>query len=179
MKGGSGSIDVSASGPARGWNSKAMSRARNLQMPWYMTTTPGELSRRHRFKLTRSARARSHTRALASELIINLLAVSTVASIPLNAVLSIRTSSLSSPLSFQTNRALALSTHLTHEICLGSRSEFWGYLQSLPDPAPQLPTFWPSSAKRWAKGTELGKLLEDEWTPVRSNTMTQAEPGLF
>jgi hypothetical protein len=89
-----------------------------------------------------------------------------VASIPLSAILSIRSSSLSSSY-LCPDPALSLATHVLHEFSLGTRSSFWGYLQSLPDPAPQLAAFWPETARKWTKGTELGRLLSNEWSLVR------------
>jgi hypothetical protein len=91
-------------------------------------------------------------------------AVSIVARIPKQVVLSQRTSSLSqdllSKLPSSLSPPLRLAVCLLHEQLLGPKSK-WNIV-SLPTDVVPIAVLWPneSEARRWAKGTELGKELQ-------------------
>ncbi|KIK69592.1 hypothetical protein GYMLUDRAFT_512490 [Collybiopsis luxurians FD-317 M1] len=91
----------------------------------------------------------------------------TLVKIPKSAVISVKSCSASSfiessPYGLETQ--LALSLALLIEIQLGSKSRWYGYLQSLPETIVNLAIFWNldnegQEALQWLKGTEVEPLL--------------------
>lgn len=86
-----------------------------------------------------------------------------LASTPVSALLSAKTSSLAGKADLQWLPPNAeLAVHLLHEICLGSRSRWHTYLRYCGQP-PDLPFTWSEEAKSWVKGTELEELAVQQW----------------
>ncbi|GMK58692.1 hypothetical protein CspeluHIS016_0601340 [Cutaneotrichosporon spelunceum] len=94
--------------------------------------------------------------------------VEPIVKIPKSAILSTRTSSLTSlPTSIDSvgttsHTILSLALALLHELRLGPDSSFWGYIQFLPRTTVSVPTLWPldpnaSAASAWLKGTEASR----------------------
>lgn len=88
-----------------------------------------------------------------------------LASIPVPALLSTKTSSLAHRASdlqhLPPNAQLAV--HLLHEQCLGSRSRWAAYLKGCCAAAPCLPFTWSEEAKSWVRGTEAEHLAQQQW----------------
>ncbi|GAA5849142.1 hypothetical protein JCM9279_005802 [Rhodotorula babjevae] len=89
----------------------------------------------------------------------------TVARIPLDLVLSHRSSSLAAVLDDRAADALAahapalrLAVHVAHELASGSRSRWATYLELCPPrEAVPIALLWNGEARRWTRGTELLK----------------------
>jgi hypothetical protein len=99
----------------------------------------------------------------------------TVLSVPKTAILSARTTSLKLPRELvdpipSSNWAKTATTNLTvptlalillHEIRLGEKGRYWGYVQSLPRSVGGLPIFWDEDGegRRWLRGTDAERDL--------------------
>ncbi|SCV68016.1 BQ2448_137 [Microbotryum intermedium] len=86
----------------------------------------------------------------------------TVARIPKRCVLSHRNSHLSIPKwdsSFELSPTLRLVLIVLYEIERGPQSKWYGYLESLPLETVPVGVLWTGEAKRWARGSEVERVV--------------------
>ncbi|OUM70646.1 hypothetical protein PIROE2DRAFT_1176, partial [Piromyces sp. E2] len=108
-----------------------------------------------------------------------------VCKIPKTAILSVKTSSIANILEEQLLKGgIGLAVALMYEIGIGEKSEWYGYIQSIPKKEP-LPMFWNDDSFRHLAGTELEKsaredreLLESDFESVVL-PLTESYPDVF
>ncbi|KAK7022172.1 SET domain-containing protein [Favolaschia claudopus] len=84
--------------------------------------------------------------------------------IPRGSVLSVKSCSISDlipPHPYGRGAQLSLALALSAELAIGSASQFFPYLQSLPPDVPGMPLFWRGGAgpMEWLNGTEAWKMM--------------------
>ncbi|KAI8982990.1 hypothetical protein BDB01DRAFT_137258 [Pilobolus umbonatus] len=103
----------------------------------------------------------------------------TVARIPKECILSIKTTGIANILeeaNLEGGCALALA--VLYEIAQGEQSPWYGYLQALPDQGEDLPMFWEDEEKELFSGTEMEAAIHSDLDDLEDDYAELIEPIL-